>query len=32
MADMKDIVNTLLGHWAVPILKFIQIVSFQLVF
>jgi len=25
MADMKDIANTLLGHWAIPILKFIQI-------
>lgn len=27
MADMKDVVNSLLGHWAIPALKLIQIVS-----
>nr|CAG4641752.1 EOG090X07IC [Eurycercus lamellatus] len=25
MTDMKDVVGSLLGHWAVPILKFVQI-------
>ncbi|KAK4015289.1 uncharacterized protein LOC116925312 isoform X2 [Daphnia magna] len=25
MAEMKDVVTSLLGHWAVPALKFIQI-------
>ncbi len=28
MAEMKDVVGSLLGRWAVPALKLIQIVSF----
>ncbi len=29
MAEMKDVVGSLLGRWAVPALKLIQIVSFD---
>ena len=30
MAEMKDVVGSLLGRWAVPALKVVQIVSFVL--
>ena len=31
MAEMKDVVTSLLGRWAVPALKLIQIVSYLLI-